>query len=213
MKKLLVLTALVALVAVPALADRGAVRSDTPRIGYSQPRDAVELGYDDDSFEGYGTSPDWSDETVMVAEVPAGGPYTLETVRFFGFGMTDRPVIFRAASDLVSPPGDILNQDIMFNFGVDAWEDALWVDVDVSSLGLVYNSGDFICAGMPLDGTDGIGLDDSCYQLGSCGVYWAMWGGAWGQDADYGYNDGIRFVITGGTAVSHISLSAVRKMY
>ncbi len=213
MKKALVLFAIFALVAGTALADRGLTRAEFPRHGNSQNRDAVELGYDDDTFEGYGTSPDWSDETIMVAEVPAGGPYALETIRFFGFGMTDRPVVFREILDLVTEPGAVIDNSIMFNFGVDVWENAQWVDVDVSSLGFIYDEGDLIGAGLTLDGTDGIGLDDSCFYDGTCGTYWAYWNGTWGLDSDYGYNDGIRFVLTGGTSTQEITLSGVKRLY
>ena len=221
MKKALILFAIIALIAGTAMADRGLTRSATPKQGNSQSRDAVELGYDDDSFEGYGSSPDWTDETVMVVEVPAGGPYALETIRFFGFGLDDRPVVFRDVVDMVTEPGAVLDESVMFNWGVGTWDEALWVDVDVSSLGLIFDEGDLICAGTrflgDVDGDtvmdDGIGLDDSCFYDGTCGVYWAMWSGAWGLDADFGYNDGIRFVLTGGTATREISISGVKRLY
>jgi len=221
MKNAFALFAIFALIAGTALADRALVRTQTPKYGNSQARDAVELGYDDDSFEGFGSSPDWSDETLMVAEVPAGGPYALETVRFFGFGLSDRPVVFREVADMFSEPGAVLDESIQFNWGVGSWDEALWVDVDVSSLGLIYNEGDLICAGTrflgDLDGDgnmdDGIGLDDSCFYDGTCGVYWAFWSGLWGQDADYGYNDGIRFVLTGGTATREVTLTGVKRLF
>jgi hypothetical protein len=149
----------------------------------------------------------------MVAEVPAGGPYSLETIRFFGFGLTDRAVIFRSVVDMVTEPGAVLDDSVIFNWGVGTWDEALWFDVDVSSLGLIYDEGDLICAGTTFDGTDGIGLDESCYYDSTCGVYWAMYAGAWGQDADYGYNDGIRFVLTGGTATKEVTLSGVKRLY
>jgi len=221
MKKALILFAILAFSATAVMAERGAIRLGAPKYGTSQPRDAVELGYDDDSFEAFGSSPDWTDETLMVAEVPADGPYALETIRIFGFGLADRPIVSREVADLLSEPGVVLDESIMFNWGVGTWDEALWVDVDVTSLGLIYDEGDLICAGTrfygDVDGDtildDGIGLDDSCYYDGTCGVYWAQYGGAWTLDTDFGYNDGIRFLLTGGTAIERISLSGVKRLY
>jgi len=213
MKKAIILFALVALVAVPAMA-REMVRTDAvsgPELTLG--RADAELMYDDGTFEGFGTSPDWTDITLGVFEAPTGGPWTLTTFRVFMFGLADHEVMMDDTADMVTPPAAPYGTGVFFNPGTADFASATWVDVDMTGLGLVYNAGDIIAIGTAFDGADGIGLDDSCAMAGTCGVYWAQWSGLWGLDSDYGYNDGLRVVLTGPTPNEEVTLSAVKSLY
>ncbi|MCP4547539.1 MAG: hypothetical protein GY835_13860 [bacterium] len=208
MRKVITLLALIALIATPVLA-RQAVNVDVMTANTSLDRDDVELGYDDGVFPSYGTSPDWTDMTLGVFEVPAGN-WTLTTYRTFFFG-PDHEVLMDDTADLATPPAAPYGTGVMFAGGVE-WAEAAWIDADMSGLGLIFNGGDIIAIGAAFDGSEGMGLSD-CVAGVDCGYYWASYNGAWGLDSDYDKNNGLRCVITGGTASEAASMSSIKALY
>ncbi|MDP6419533.1 MAG: hypothetical protein QF492_08920 [Candidatus Krumholzibacteria bacterium] len=168
------------------------VPSPLPDNGFPEfPRDGADLilSWDDGSFEALGTSPDWTDESAVNVELPAGGPWRLESVHFFLKGQSEKALIFRSVSSPGSEPSALIDSTIHFL----PPEEAAWIEVDASSLDWVLEEGDLLSAGCRFDGNDdGIGLDESCSEGFLCGPFWSFWNEGWTLDSDYGFNLGIR---------------------
>ncbi|MCP4547538.1 MAG: hypothetical protein GY835_13855 [bacterium] len=211
MRKVITLLALIALIATPVLARQAVTFDSVVTSPASLDRDDVELGYDDGIFSGFGSTPDWSDMTIGVFEAPAGD-WTLTTMRIYFFGDQDHAVMMDDTADLATAPAAPYATTVTFNAGTTAFDESVWLDVDMGSLGLVYAGGEIIAVGVTFDGADGVGLSD-CVDGVDCGYYWASYDGAWGLDSAYAKNNGIRVVVTGQTASEAASMSSVKALY
>jgi hypothetical protein len=216
MKKLLVLLALAAILAPPALA-----RDFTQYAGpYSTPtpgdRSDVELEYDGDAWYGYGTSPNWTDESVVNFEAPAGGPFVVAEVRYYVIGTEEKAVHFWDSPDLNSPPAGSYVDGPLFSTAYSTWPPTDWTNVDVTGMAMVVNTGDIIAPGCVFYGTDdGIGL--ATYDAdGNPGHSWVLYSGAW-EDDTYVWqtDDGIRLGLNygGGTPVQETTWGQVKSLF
>jgi hypothetical protein len=197
MNRVLLALLLVVLLAAPSFA-----RQFTPYQGTypttTPSRSDVELEYDGGVFYGYGTSPNWTDETAVIFMAPAGGPFTVAEVRYYAIGMNPHPVHFFASPDIWGPPTGTPTVGPNFTPGYSSWPPADWTNVDVTGMGMVANTGDIVVPALPLDGADGIGLAYA-YDDGNPGHSWAVYGGMWTDDTYmYGTDDGIRLGLNNG---------------
>jgi len=215
MNRVLLALALVALLAAPGLA-----REFTPYGGPvpapSPSRADIELEYDGGVFVAYGTSPGWTDETAVVFEAPAGGPFTVVDVRYYVHGTSSRPVHFWPVTSLWGPPSGTATVGPDFVPAYPSFPPADFTTVDVTGMGMTMNTGDFAAPGLPIYGDgDGIGLAYA-YDDGNPGHSWCIWGGAWTDDTyGYGYDDGIRLGLDygGSTPTAETSWGAVKGMF
>ncbi len=163
-------------------------------ISSDSPRTLDELGYDDGEFEGWCTSPNWSDEEQVGFIMPDGGPWHITTVKMWIAGTGEHHVIFREACNGVSsPPCGIIDESVSFTPGYPAPPDR-WIEIDVSGLGLVLEAGEEIFVGVAFDGIDdGLGLDESEPD----GHSWGLFEGSWEDDTYvWGVDAGIRLGIS-----------------
>lgn len=215
MKKLVSLLAL-AVVAAPAMAKEFvSYTGDYPVSGGVRASD-IELEYDGELFYAYGTSPGWTDNSVVNFEIPAGGPFLVSEVRYYIIGLTDKPAEFRDGGFLSDPPSDLLLSGPSFNSGQSTFPPADWTTVDVTGHGLTVNTGDIVRPGLAFYGDgDGIGLAYA-FDDGNPGHSWALYSGSWTDDT-YGYDtdDGIRLGINygGGTPTDETTWGAVKNMF
>jgi hypothetical protein len=153
---------------------------DPPASGGAGPRFG-ELAYDDGSFEGWGTAPGWAAEQQVGFTMPTGGPWLLGAVRLWMSGSLPHALVLRDASgSVLVAPGEVIDESITFTPGYGGPPDR-WIEVEVSSLGLVLLDGEAVFAGTRLDGLDdGLGLD--CGSAG--GHSWAWYAGGWQDDGD-----------------------------
>lgn len=215
MKKALLLVAVLALVAGPSLA-----REYTPYTGQytpGSPRTAdVELEYDGDLWYGFGSSPDWTDESVVNFEAPEGGPFTVAEVRYYIIGTSDKWVHMWDSYDLWQPPLGGYIEGPMFSTSFTSWPPADWTTVDVTDMGMTVNTGDIIGPGMMFYGDDdAIGLADA-FADGNPGHSWVIYAGGWEDDTyDWYTDDGIRLGLNyaGGTPVEETTWGAVKNLF
>jgi hypothetical protein len=188
-------TALAALGVLAVIAAPSMARDFVPftSSATSAARADVELSYEDGNFYGYGTSPGWTDNTVVNFETPAGGPYVLSEALYYVFGSEMKPAEVWDVSALAAPPVSIVDASTTFTPAGGAWPPGSFTVVDVTSYGLTYDSGDLFGVGTTFNGLgDGIGLAYADAD-GNPGHSWAIYYGAWTDDT-FGYNtdDGIR---------------------
>jgi hypothetical protein len=215
MKRVLLALALVALLAAPSLA-----RENVPYNGTIQApspsRADIELEWDGGSFVAYGTSPGWTDETAVVFEAPAGGPFTVAEVRYYVHGSSSRPVHFWPVDDLWGVPYGTATVGPDFVPGYPSFPPADFTTVDVTGMGLTMETGDVAAPGLTLHGDgDGIGLAYA-YDDGNPGHSWSVWGGSWTDDTYvYGYDDGIRLGLNygGGSPTEETTWGSVKGMF
>lgn len=219
-KKLLVVAAAVVIASSPAMAKSFTSWSSGPATS-TYAADVV-LEWDGGVFYGYGTSPNWTDNTVVEFEAPAGGPWALTEAHYYMTGATARAAEVWNAP-LGPPPVSVAQNSIDFtpNSG-GLWPPVNgWTIVDISSYGVQYNAGDTFGIGTVLlgaadaNGTDGLGLayatDDA-----NPGYSWALWQGAWTDDTNnYNTDDGIRagLNMAGGTPTVESSWSGIKGVY
>ncbi len=213
MKKLLVLAAVLVLVA-PALA-----REFTPYEGSypaTEPSRAdIELQYDGELWYGYGTSPDWTDESVVLFQAPAGGPFTAAEARYFVFGMAAKDVhLWNSASLWSAPSGYTVGPS--FNPNQPSFPPSGWTTVDLTGLCLTLETGAILGPGCVFTGGgDGIGLADA-YGDGVPGHSWVMYGGGWEDDTYVWYtDDGIRLGLNygGGSPTEETTWGTVKNLF
>jgi hypothetical protein len=176
----------------------------------------IELEYDGNMFFGYGTSPGWTDETAVIFEAPAGGPFTVAEIRYYAIGTAMKPSHFFASADIWGPPFGDPVVGPQFATGYGSWPPADWTTVDVTGMGMMVNTGDIVVPALPLFGTgDGIGLAYA-YDDMNPGHSWAIWGGGWADDTYmYGVDDGVRLGLNygGGTPAGETTWGAVKGMF
>jgi hypothetical protein len=215
MKKLLLLLALVALVVPPALA-----RDFTPYAGPYTPttpgdRSDVNLEYDGEAWYGYGTSPNWCDESVVNFEAPAGGPFVVAEVRYYVIGTSEKPVHFWDSAALDAPPSNYIDGPL-FSTAYSTWPPADWTNVDVTGMNMVVDTGDIVAPGCQFYGDDdGIGLADYLAD-GVPGHSWVLYAGGWEDDTYvWGTDDGIRLGLNygGGTPVQETTWGQVKSLF
>jgi len=214
MKRVLLALALVALLAAPGLA-RETIPYGGPTQAPSASRADIELEYDGGVFSGYGTSPNWTDESCVVFEAPAGGPFAVAEVRYFVHGSSSRPVHFWPIDDLWGVPYGTPTAGPNFTPAYPSFPPADFTTVDVSGMGMTMNTGDVLAPGLPLYGDgDGIGLAYA-YDDGNPGHSWAVWSGGWCDDTyGYGYDDGIRLGLNyGGIPANETTWGSVKGMF
>lgn len=214
MKRVLMALALVALLAAPSLA-REYVPYDGTVQAPSPSRADIELEWDGGSFMNYGTSPNWTDETAVVFEAPAGGPFTVAEVRYYMFGTTSRPVHIWPIDDLWGIPYGTATDGPEFNPGYGSFPPADWTTVDVTGMGMVMDTGAVLAPGVTIISTDGIGLAYA-YDDGNPGHSWSVWSGGWTDDTyGYGFDDGIRLGLNygGGSPTEETTWGSVKGMF
>lgn len=219
MKKLLLLLLLVLMVASPAIS-REMVKYSGTAVPPNHTRTSdVELEYDGGVFVAYGMSPNWTDFTAVNFEIPAGGPYVANEIRYYCIGSQATSSWFVNGGGLSDPP-DYPPAGVegpMFTPCCPApFPPADWTTVNVASLQFACNSGDIVRPGVNVQGTDfGIGLAYA-YDDGNPGHSWAVYSGAWTDDTyGYGYDDGIRLGINiaGGTPTQATTWGGVKNLY
>jgi len=215
MKKLLVSLAILALVASPALARDYTPWSGVPAGGSDAEADVV-LEYDGDLYYGYGTSPGWTDLTVVNFAAPSGGPWTLCEAIYYIIGPYPKAAQVWAVADLNTPPVLPIGETEMFlPASPGPWPPGGYTVVDVTAYGLVYNDGDLFGVGAAFDGLgDGIGLAYA-FDDGNPGHSWAVYAGFWTDDTNnYGVDDGMRAGLCGGpTATEQTTWGGVKALY
>ena len=197
MKKVLVTVGALAIIAAPAIA-KDSVPFSTQAPASPSEVDVV-LAYEEGNYYAYGTSPGWTDNTVVNFEAPAGGPWALAEAIYYVMGAEMKPAEVWDISALSSPPVSIADDSITFMPAGTSWPPGAFTVVDVTGYGLSYNEGDLFGIGTTFNGFgDGIGLEYAD-QDGVFGHSWAIWYGSWTDDT-YGYNvdDGIRAGLNGG---------------
>jgi hypothetical protein len=191
MKTALAAFGALALVVAPSVAkDFVPFASSSPA---TQARADVELAYEDGTFYGFGTSPNWTDNTVVNFEAPADGPWVLSEALYYVFGSEMKPAEVWALDELDMPPVSIIDDSISFTPAGTAWPPGAFTVVDVSAYGLTFNSGDLFGVGTTFNGaSDGIGLSYADAD-GNPGHSWAIYYGEWTDDTfAYNTDDGIR---------------------
>jgi hypothetical protein len=215
MKKLLTSLAILALVASPALAREYTPWAGVPTGGSDAEADVV-LEYDGDAYFGYGTSPNWTDLTVVNFAAPAGGPWTLCEWIGYVTGPNPKDAQVWAVGNLSSPPVLVIaDTESFLPFGPGPWPPGGYSVVDITSYGLVYDAGDLFGIGTWFDGQgDGIGLAYA-YDDANPGHSWAIYAGFWTDDTyGYGVDDGLRAGLCGGpTATEQTTWGGVKALY
>jgi hypothetical protein len=216
MKKSLLLSVLLAIVAPSALA-----REFTPYDGPQSrsapsPRSDVDLEYDGEAWYGWGTSPNWTDESVVNFQVPAGGPFVIAEVRLYVIGTEEKHVHFWDSYELNAPPAGSYLEGPLFSTPYNTWPPADWTNVDVTAINIVVHTDAIIGPGCPFYGTDdGIGLAEAT-EDGNQGHSWVIYAGGW-EDDTYSWNadDGIRIGLNhgGGTPVEETTWGRVKSLY
>lgn len=199
MKKLLVALSMTAILAAPALARETLpwTNSEYPNPGDPQGGGCTLLSYDGDAFVTYGSSPGWGDEVAVTFEVPAGGPYTVSEVHYWGAGVsTLSSFLYGGGPGLFDPPTAVSDVLGSFSFLDAAPPASAWTVVAVA--GPSVSSGDLVRPGLNLTSADAIGLADYLAD-GNPGHSWALFSGFWTDDTyAYGYDDGVRVCLAGG---------------
>jgi len=215
MKKLLLVLALAALVAAPA-----AAREFSPYDGQYEPSGApradVELEYDGEAWYGYGTSPNWTDESVVNYEAIVGTSWLVAEVRAYVIGTAEKNVHFWDSYDLNAPPAGSYVTGPAFSTPYSTWPPADWTTIDVTGMGMVVNGGDIVGPGIPFyGGDDGIGLADYLAD-GNPGHSWVSYAGGWEDDTYvWGTDDGIRLGLNeaGGTPTEETTWGQVKNLF
>lgn len=215
MKKALLLVAVLALIAGPGLARE--YTSYDGQYPTGSPRTAdIELEYDGELWYGYGTSPNWTDESVVNFEAPAGGPFTVAEVRYYIIGTDDKTVHFWDSFDLFQPPLGGYIDGPLFSTPYSSWPPTDWTTVDVSGMNMTVNTGDVVGPGLIFFGTDdGIGLADA-FADANPGHSWVLYAGGWEDDTYVWYtDDGIRLGLdeAGGTPVEATTWGSVKNLF
>jgi hypothetical protein len=198
MTKLLATLAIVALVAMPAMA-REYVPWTGSLGGDNAGRADVVLEYDGgvDCIRGYGTSPGWTDLSVVNFQTPAGGPYTLAEAWYYVFGPNEKSAEIWAVGDLFAPPLGVGAEGIMWMPIGAAWPPGGWTVVDVTAYGITFYEGDLFGVGCDIFPDEGLGLADYLCD-GIPGHSWAIYGGFWTDDTyEWGTDDCIRAGLNG----------------
>lgn len=191
MKTALAAFGVLAVLAAPAMAkDFVPFASSTAT---STARADVELSYDDGNYYGYGTSPGWTDNSVVNFETPADGPWILSEAVYYVFGSEMKPAEVWDITALTSPPVSIVDASATYMPAGTAWPPGAFSVVDITGYGLTYNSGDLFGVGTTLNGLgDGIGLAYADID-GNPGHSWALYYGAWTDDTNnYNTDDAVR---------------------
>ncbi len=218
MRNLLLVLAVLAM-ATPAMAKDYVAWSGTPGTG-TDTRADVTLEYDGwelIGFYGYGSSPGWTDYTVVNFETPAGGPFVLAEAQYYVFGPDNMPAEVWNVADLFQHPIDVMATGVSFVPMSAAWPPGAFDIVDITSYGIMLNEGDLFGIGTDFAiyaGLSGIGLADA-YGDGNPGHSWAIWSGMWTDDT-YGYatDDGIRAGLNEGvTPVEATTWGGVKGLY
>ncbi|MHC4392776.1 MAG: hypothetical protein ACYTFT_17370 [Planctomycetota bacterium] len=174
------------------------------------------LEYDGGVFRGYGTSPGWTDLTVVNFEAPDGGPWVLCEALYYVHGVEDKPAQVWDVAALAAPPVAIADESISWLPDSAVYPPGAFQAVDVTGYGLSYATGDLFGVGTTFNGLgDGIGLADADAD-GVLGHSWAIYGGFWTDDTN-GYNtdDGIRAGIceSGPTPTSETTWGAMKDLF
>ncbi len=217
MKKLLLLLLLVLMVASPAISREAVKYNGTPVQDNPTRTSDIELEYDGGVFVAYGMSPNWTDFTVVNFEIPDGGPFMANEIRYYCIGSMPVFSYFMDGGGLSDPPTNPLVQGPQFTPCCPApFPPADWTTVNVAGLQFACNTGDIVRPGIELLGTDfGLGMAYA-FDDGNPGHSWALWSGAWTDDTyGYGYDDGIRLGINiaGGTPVQATTWGGVKNLY
>jgi len=208
--------ALAALAALPVLAREAIEHAGLCPDGAAGPRADVELEHDGEAWFGFGsTSPNWTDESVVNFEAPAGGPWVVAEVRMYIAGTEEKNVHFWDSPALASPPSTYVDGPA-FSTPYSAWPPADWTTVDVTGEGMVANDGDIVAPGPAFYGTDdGIGLADA-FADGNAGHSWVLDAGGW-EDDTYVWttDDGIRLGLNtaGGAPVEETTWGQVKGLF
>jgi len=176
----------------------------------------VELAYEDGVYRGYGTSPGWTDNSVVNFEAPADGPWMLSEAIYYVIGSEMKPAEVWNIDALDAAPVSINDASTSFMPAGATWPPGVFSVVDVTGYGLTYNSGDLFGVGTTFNGLgDGIGLADADAD-GVLGHSWALYYGAWTDDT-YAYNtdDAIRagMDFAGSVPTEETTWSAVKDIF
>jgi hypothetical protein len=215
MKRVLAALGVMLILAVPAVAKEFVPWTPTGP-GEVDTRADVVLEYDGGVFISYGSSPNWTDYTVVNFEVPAGD-YIVCEVQYYVHGPVEKRAELWSVSDLFQPPVAVTHTGITWLPVGSTWPPGAFTVVDVTSYGANVTGGDLLgpgCEFYPYDGS-GIGLADA-YADGVPGHSWAIWQGSWTDDTyGYGEDDGIRLGLddAGGTPTEATTWGAVKDLY
>ncbi len=215
MKRLLVTLAIVALFAAPAMA-----KDFTPWTGATadepDQRADVVLEYDGglDYLYGFGSSPGWTDLTVVNFEAPAGGPWDVAEAWYYVSGPNEKTAEIWAVGDLFAPPLGLGFDGILWTPVGPDWPPGDWTIVDITGYGLTLNAGELFGIGCDIYPDEGIGL---CYAAadGNPGHTWAMYYGYWTDDTySYDTDETIRTGLNGPpTAVDETTWGGVKALF
>ncbi|MCP4547536.1 MAG: hypothetical protein GY835_13845 [bacterium] len=202
MKHLIAMLILLNLAAQPAV---GAIRTDEYRPD--------EYGFDDGTFESFGTAADWADMAIGLFQVEGDCSVVVTTLRIYGFGDTAGEVYLARGADLDNAPGSLTSTGVSFSHGTSSSDEAGWIDIELWSQNIYFFPGETFAIGISLAGNTGIGLDDSCAS-GTCGNYWTRFDGTWRLEASSGRNIGMRLVAPGTCGPAEVmDIGTIKRFY
>lgn len=214
MKRLLATLAIVALFAAPAMAKDFIPWTGATADEPDQRADVV-LEYDEGAaIYGYGTSPGWTDLTVVNFEVPAGGPWDVAEAWYYVSGPLEKTAEVWVVGDLFAPPLGLALDGITWMPVGAAWPPGDWTIVDITGYGLTLAPGDLFGIGCDITPDEGIGLTYA-YEDGNPGHTWAMYYGAWTDDTySYDTDETIRAGLNGPpTATEETTWGGVKTLF